>query len=91
MVLKITTRSIWNSTYTLTFVLNSMKSVKSCFYRAAEYTEPVFESFVSASLYSDSGKCLKRFPVRALSLLRCSSEVFDIASKQRKVYLSKFN
>lgn len=89
MILKITTRSIWNSTYTLTFLPKSMKSVKPCFYRSAEYTEPVFESFVSASLYSDKGKCLKRFTASELSSLRCSLNIIDIVLEQRKVFLSK--
>lgn len=89
MILKITTRSIWNSTYTLTFLLKSMKSVKPCFYHAAELTEPVFESFVSASLYSDKGKCFKRFTAFELSILRCSLNIIDIISEQRKVFLLK--
>lgn len=89
MILKITTRSIWNSAYTITFRLSSMKSVESCFYRSVEYTEPVFESFVSASLCSDSGKCFKRFTAFELFMLRRSSKVVYIVSEQRKVFLSK--
>lgn len=89
MILKITTRSIWNSTYTLTFLPKSMKSLRPCFYRSAEYTEPVFESFVSASLYSDKGKCLKHFSALEFSALRFSLNIMDIVSEQRKVFLSK--
>ena len=91
MILKITTRSIWNSTYNLTFLPKLMKSLRPCFYRAAEYSEPVFESFVSASLYSDKGKCLKRFTAFELSALRCSLNIFDIVSEQRKGFLSKIS
>lgn len=88
MILKITTRNIWNSTYTLTFLPKSMKSVKACFYRSVEYTEPVFESFVSASLYSDKGVCIKCFSKFELSSLRYSINVLDIIFDQNKRFTS---
>lgn len=90
MILKITTRSIWNSTYTLTFLPKSMKSIKPCFYRAAEFTEPVFESFVSASLYSDKGACMKRFTSFELSTLCFSLNIIDIVCEQKKGFLLKY-
>lgn len=89
MILKIITRSVWNSTYTFTFLPKSKKSLRPCFYRAAEDSEPIFESFVYAALYSDKGKCLKRFTAFELSSLRCSLNIFDITSEQRKRFYQK--
>ena len=88
MILKITTRNNFLSTYTLTFLLKSMKSIRPCFYRAAECSEPVFDNFISASLYSDKGKCIKHFSALELSELRYSLNTCDIVYKQIKRFKS---